>query len=99
MTKHLSKFKPVLDELLIQATEGVRQIEVVTKDGSIYRGRRKIKIGSYPYTGDVSFVCYYYKDKNGKEHKINKDKLEMDGYFAITYIPKESIALMKFSIK
>ena len=92
-------------ELLVNRPNPISSIEVETNDGCVYRGNRKkdnnweIIWGSHPHSGDVSFVCHYFKDRNGNEHKYLDDKLEVDGYSKRIYIPKESIKTIKYLMK
>jgi len=92
-------------EYLINRPNDLSSVEVETMDGCVYRGNRKrddnweIIWGSHPYSGDISFICHYFKDKEGNEHKYTDDKLQKQGYLKRTYIPKSSIKTINYMMK
>lgn len=78
-------------------------IEVQTKDGFIYKGFNKkkgdVKLGTYPYNGDVLMKAHYIKTSDGKEKNIKESELTKQGYTMRTYIPKENISSLRFYAK
>jgi len=89
---------PLLEDF-ISTCKKISFIEVETNDGCVYRGisRKKgdIILSSHPYSGDVLFVCNYFKDSDGNETKFDLSQLYNDKNTFSTYIPKESIKTIR----
>jgi hypothetical protein len=88
-------------EDIIGKSKHIGEIKIVTTDGSIYKAKNrknggKIIWGSLPHPGDISFICHYYKDKDGQAIKYDEADLIKDKYYVRTFIPKHSIKTIKF---
>jgi hypothetical protein len=102
ITTKIGQNVPLLEDILCGITT-LGSIEVITQDGSIYRGLnkkgQKILLGSHPHSGDVSFVCNYYKDSRGNITEYEDKNLAVNGFVMRTHISKDNIKSMRFTIK
>jgi hypothetical protein len=97
---------PLMEYIFNDPKKQMSQIHIYTNDGCIYKGfnkdekDREILTGAHPYSGDISFVCEW--SKNSKGEKFNYDESELiddQGHVLRTYIPKERIRKIRYSVK